>query len=140
MGSNSQRYIDLNEHYPSKKAETCTALGLLCRFELGQVPKTTPILARSADLMLKTLPEWDSDDFGCDMCFWYFGSPAMLRMGGKHWKRWNKAVKPALLDNQRRDGHAAGSWDPVGPWGSTGGRVYSTALLALCLEVYSQAR
>ena len=29
-----------------------------------------------------------------------------------------------------------GSWDPVGPWGVDGGRVYSTAILAMCLEVY----
>ena len=29
-----------------------------------------------------------------------------------------------------------GSWDPNGPWGYAGGRVYSTALMVLCLEVY----
>ena len=29
-----------------------------------------------------------------------------------------------------------GSWDPLDPWGEEGGRVYSTALMVLCLEVY----
>ena len=58
-------------------------------------------------------------------------------MGGRHWKAWNKALKPAVVDSQRRDGDFMGSWDPAGPWGFEGGRVYSTALMALCLEVYS---
>ena len=31
---------------------------------------------------------------------------------------------------------AEGSWDPKDPWGEEGGRVYSTALMTLCLEVY----
>ena len=29
-----------------------------------------------------------------------------------------------------------GSWDPIGPWGQDGGRVYSTAMMAMCLQVY----
>ena len=45
-------------------------------------------------------------------------------------------MKKAVLASQRRDGAHEGSWDPVGPWGHSGGRVYSTALMVLCLEVY----
>ncbi len=41
-----------------------------------------------------------------------------------------------LLRLQRTDGHLAGSWDPDTVWGSYGGRVYSTAMATLCLEVY----
>jgi hypothetical protein len=33
-----------------------------------------------------------------------------------------------------------GSWDPVDPWGSAGGRVYSTAINALTLQVYYRYR
>jgi hypothetical protein len=39
---------------------------------------------------------------------------------------------------QRRDGEPCdvqGSWDPLDPWGPEGGRVYSTALMTLCLVV-----
>ncbi len=93
-------------------------------------------MAKHADLMLKTLPEWDPDGFGCDMYYWYYGSYAMFQMGGRHWSAWNKALKPAVLDSQRKDGSFKGSWDPVGPWGYSGGRVYSTASMVLCLEVY----
>ena len=40
--------------------------------------------------------------------------------------------------SQRTDGESCrylGSWDPIGPWGLEGGRVASTALMAMCLEV-----
>ena len=38
---------------------------------------------------------------------------------------------------KRKDGDEKGSWDPqVDPWGDQGGRVYSTAINTLCLEVY----
>jgi hypothetical protein len=41
-----------------------------------------------------------------------------------------------LLEHQRRGADDDGSWDPVGVWCGKGGRVYSTAMGALCLEVY----
>ena len=46
------------------------------------------------------------------------------------------AMVGAIVDSQREDGDFSGSWDPVGAWGNVGGRVYSTALMTLCLEVY----
>ena len=69
------------------------------------------------------------------MYYWYYGTYAMYQMGGRHWRDWSRALEPVLLESQRRDGDFAGSWDPVGPWGFSGGRVYSTALMALCLQV-----
>jgi hypothetical protein len=33
-------------------------------------------------------------------------------------------------------GENSGSWDPDNAWGRHGGRIFSTALAALCLEVY----
>jgi hypothetical protein len=61
---------------------------------------------------------------------------ALFQCGGRSWKSWNKALKTALLPHQATEGCAKGSWDPVGPWGSHGGRVYATALGALMLETY----
>ena len=51
------------------------------------------------------------------------------------WRVWGRALEDVLSDAQRSDGAFDGSWDPDGPWGYAGGRVYSTALSALCLEV-----
>ena len=139
-GSSSSR-TPSNEQFPREKGEAMTAVGLLCRIFLGQDPDETElegqkIMQNGADLLLTKLPEWDEKGFGCDMYYWYYGTYAMFQMGGNHWKRWNAAMKDTLLKNQIQDGDAKGSWNPVGPWGYSGGRVYSTALMTLCLEVY----
>ncbi len=136
MGSVSSRITGINEHFPPEKGEAMTAVGLLCRFFLGEDPDEQPLMEKHADLMLKCLPKWDPEGYGCDMYYWYYGSYAMYQMGKHYWKTWNKAMKEAVLEPQRHDGAHDGSWDPVGPWGHSGGRVYSTATMVLCLEVY----
>ena len=46
-------------------------------------------------------------------------------------------MKEALCQNQEMKGCQDGSWDPAqDTWGDSGGRVYTTAMGALCLEVY----
>jgi len=135
-GTASSRVKGTNDHYPTNRTECMTAVGLLSRFFLGQDPKETPIMEKHADLLVKSLPEWDPDGLSNDMYYWYYGSYSMFQMGGRHWETWNKAMKKAVLDSQRKDGSSKGSWDPIGPWGFSGGRVYSTALGVLCLEVY----
>ncbi|MEM6674967.1 MAG: prenyltransferase/squalene oxidase repeat-containing protein [Planctomycetota bacterium] len=136
VGSPSSRVTGLNNQYPTDKGEALTAVALLCRFFLGQVPDEEPMMEKHAELLLKTLPKWEPEELGCDMYYWYYGTYAMYQMGGKYWKEWRKALEPAVLSSQRKDGSSKGSWDPVGPWGYSGGRVYSTATMVLCLEAY----
>ncbi len=135
FGSLSSR-TPANDHYPREKGEAMTSVGLLCRFFLGQDPDEVDIMKKHADLLKRTPPEWDPEGFGCDMYYWYYGTYAMFQMGNPYWKAWNSSMKKAVVDSQRRDGDQKGSWDPKGPWGYSGGRVYSTALMTLCLEVY----
>jgi len=135
-GSSSSRVPGMNDHFPLDRTETMTAVGLLCRFFLGQDPDASPVMTQHADLLAKSLPTWSDDGRTNDALYWYFGSFAMYQMGGEHWKRWNGAMKNAVLDSQRKDGCAKGSWDPIGPWGYSGGRIYTTALNTITLEVY----
>jgi len=88
------------------------------------------------DLIGRTPPVW-SDEGGIDFYYWYFGTAACFQAGGDAWRRWNDAVGAALLPHQRGEesGCARGSWDPVDPWGPEGGRVYSTSVGALCMEM-----
>ena len=61
----------------------------------------------------------------------------MFQKGGQDWKVWKEAMIKAVVDHQITEGCAKGSWDPEkDPWGDSGGRVYSTALCTLCLEVF----
>jgi len=135
-GSRSSRVPGVNDRFPTDRTECMTAVGLLCRSLLGQDPQKEKVLLAHADLLAKSPPAWSADGLTNDFCYWFFGSGAMFRMGGPHWSAWNEAMKKALLGSQRQDGSAAGSWDPNDPWGFAGGRVCSTALGALCLEVY----
>ena len=136
-GSRSSRITGVNDHYPAERGEAMTAVGMLCRIFMGQNdPDEHPILERHADLMLRSQPAWDPDGLGNDMYYWYYGTYAMYQMGGKHWRQWEDALTDTLLETARKDGDTKGSWDPNGPWGFSGGRVYSTALMALTIEVY----
>jgi len=61
--------------------------------------------------------------------------------GDAQWKRWRAALADSVLPHQRRDTDLCGyrgSWDPIGPWGPDGGRVYSTALLTMCMAMASR--
>jgi len=71
-----------------------------------------------------------------NLYYWYYGTLAMYQFGGEPWQKWNGSLRNLLVATQRKDGHAKGSWDPRGAWGPYGGRIYSTALSTLCLEVY----
>ncbi len=114
-----------------------TAVCILLRVFLGESPGSRPEILRGADLCSKLLPTWNPHDGSIDMYYWFYGTLAMFQVGGEQWKRWDEALKKAVVDSQRQDGEYCaykGSWDPVDPWGPDGGRVYSTAILALCLE------
>ena len=113
-----------------------TAVSLLCRFFLGKQPKDDPLMARQADLILASPPTWSTSDGSIDHYYWYYGTYALYQYGGRPWAQWERRLKQAVVDPQRRDGNFDGSWDPVGVWGEDGGRVYSTALLCLTLEAY----
>ena len=95
-----------------------------------------PALAPFVATVLEVLPAWVEDTPANDMYYWYYGTYAMYQTGGESWAKWNAALKEALMPSQHKKGPMQGSWDPIGPWGYAGGRVYSTAILALTLEVY----
>ena len=128
-----------NEGFARDEGEAMTAVGLLCRIFLGQDRGTVVggerIVEKHVELLQTCLPVWDEEGRGCDMYYWYYGSYAMFQVGGDAWRRWEAAMREAIVKSQRQSGDERGSWDPVGPWGYSGGRMYSTALMTLCMEV-----
>jgi hypothetical protein len=108
-----------------------TAEALVCRQFLGIVdpPAAT---AEAGRFLLEEVPGAGTPNF----YYWYYGTLALYQTQGEPWKKWNEAMQKTLIASQRTDGGLAGSWDPDPVWGACGGRAYSTALGALCLEVY----
>ncbi|MHC5019550.1 MAG: HEAT repeat domain-containing protein, partial [Planctomycetota bacterium] len=115
-----------------------TAVGLLCDLYLGSEPGSGE-LALAARRVAGETPDWNrlmTEELH-SVYYWYYGTLAMFQWGGEHWHTWNAAMRPTLLKNQRRGGHADGSWDPDGVWlGKYGGRLYSTTFNILNLEIY----
>ena len=110
-----------------------TGAALLCRMGLGQgIEEDTP--KRSLALLLEKPPQWQPDDGHVDYCYWFFGGEALRHAAADQGKPWRDAMVSALVEGQRREEKLAGSWDPVGPWGEDGGRLYSTALAVLALQ------
>lgn len=72
-----------------------------------------------------------------DFYLWYKCSLAMQQVGGRDWNRWNQVIRDTLIKLQRKEDCRAGSWDSLeDAWGDFGGRIYTTALGALTLQVY----
>ncbi|MCC6678324.1 MAG: PD40 domain-containing protein [Phycisphaerales bacterium] len=94
-------------------------------------------MGESARFILETPPRWNA---GAPTYYWYYATLALFQQQGEAWTAWNEALAPELLNNQRRDGHAAGSWDPQDEWSRLGGRIYQTAVCTLSLEVYYRYR
>ena len=133
------------ERFPPERSEALTAVSLLCREFLTDTEQVRrwkdhenyELLKKQADLIATCPPVWDEEGGTCDMYYWYYATFAMNQWGGSHWKNWKKAIETAVLPNQHQgNDNLTGSWDPVGPWGEDGGRVYSTAICTLILEVY----
>jgi hypothetical protein len=137
-GGSCARPEGLMDRFPPEKSQSMTAVGMLTRIFLGEDPRRSEIILKGADLCLEHPPTWSPDDGSIDMYYWYYGTLAMFQVGGDHWRKWNKAMVPAIVKSQhpRNSGSKSGSWDPIGPWGGDGGRVYSTAVMITCLEVY----
>ncbi|MCR4318442.1 MAG: terpene cyclase/mutase family protein [Planctomycetes bacterium] len=116
--------------------QSLTAVALIAKLFMG-VPRGDPVNERGAALIVRDLPTW-TPKRKIDFYYWYYGSLAIFQMGEPWWTEWNGAMKDTLVQNQRQGKRedADGSWDPIGAWGSAGGRVYATALNCLSLEVY----
>jgi hypothetical protein len=108
-----------------------TAEALACRKFLG-VSTSPELVVEASNFILQEPPGVGLTNH----YYWYYATLALHQTQGEPWRRWNEALQSKLLATQRHDGSWAGSWDPDPVWGRCGGRVYSTSLCTLCLEVY----
>jgi hypothetical protein len=119
--------------YRPREAANASAVAesLYCRQMLGMTGDTAAV-QDAVRTILANLPRRSALNY----YYWYYGTLALYQQGGPEWEQWNTAVRNMLVAEQRRTGALAGSWDPHDVWGGYGGRMYSTAIATLSLEVY----
>ncbi len=114
---------------PSSKRPSMTAVGLYGRLMLGW-PRNHPPLLKGAAQLGNEQPR------NSNMYFNYYTSQVLHHVGGNGWKRWNPRMRNYLVETQAEDGHEDGSWYFDEAWSDRGGRLYTTTLAILTLEVY----
>ena len=116
-----------------------TAIAIMSRIFMDK-DRSDPRLSTGCDQLLKNKPRWQEG--AIDYYFWYYASLALFQFdgpSGAKWRAWNEDMKSALVPHQNKlaSGCRTGSWDPDDLWARhSGGRIYSTAINALTLEVY----
>jgi hypothetical protein len=112
-----------------------TSVGLLITQYLG-AEKNDPTITSGVRYLMKNIPDVKTRD----IYYWYYATQVMHNMCDKDWDQWNRKMRKILVDTQCKTGCATGSWDPEVPnrdtYGAMGGRVMTTSLSALTLEVY----
>jgi hypothetical protein len=113
-----------------------TAEALLCRQYLGW-SNEHPSLRQGAKVV------WDDlkTNGQRNIYYWYYATQLLHNIGGKEWIAWNKHVRDGLVRMQSTNtGCESGSWDPLRPevdrWGRVSGRLFTTSISVLTLEVY----
>jgi hypothetical protein len=118
-----------------------TAEALYCRLLLEEITGekiAEPAVTEATGQVLASQPDADR----INLYYWYYATLALhhrqqaSNRATAAWHSWNDALKVALVNTQVGDGPDAGSWNTNTVWGGYGGRVYTTAMAAMCLEVY----
>jgi hypothetical protein len=112
-----------------KKEPGPTAVALLLRMYLGWT-RDDDRLVRGVMYLAATGPS------KTDVYFNYYATQVMHHMHGNDWPRWNARMRDYLVARQAKRGHEKGSWFFPDPHGTMGGRLYTTAMCIMTLEVY----
>jgi hypothetical protein len=132
----------LASYRPDSPASTSmTAEALYCRLVLEEMHGTNLVEAAAAEATTQLLATPPSAE-RTNLYYWYYATLALHHRQHANdaaktaWRTWNDAMTAALTNTQLTSGDDAGSWEANTIWGGYGGRVYTTALATMCLEVY----
>ena len=116
-----------------------TSIGLLCRMYMGW-NKDTPGLKEGVEWIGEQGPDlFEGGNDVADIYYNYYGTQVMKQYGGQEWKEWNSKMRDNLVNTQSKEGVTAGSWffkSRPAHTSERGGRLYTTALACMTLEVY----
>lgn len=113
----------------TRSSDVPTAVGLLSQMYL-QWPKDHPSLDRGANNLIDRRVSKD------DIYFNFYTTLLVHLLQHDGWEYWNEAVRERLIRTQAKRGHETGSWHFKHKHGDVGGRLYTTAMAVMTLEVY----
>jgi hypothetical protein len=114
---------------------TLSAAGLLTREYLGW-KRDNPDLIAGSKYLMENLPPENSDKLGL-IYYYYYATQVLHHLEGPDFDLWNHRMREHLIRTQEKQYHQTGSWNPEGTsWGHRGGRLYSTSLALMTLQVY----
>ncbi len=121
----------IEQRAPPEKDPLALGTTILSRTMSG-VDRSDVALRRLADQLVKCAPKDASPQARL------IASIALFKMGGDYWKRWSLSLRAALVPKQqgKKNDKLTGSWNPDGHSGHAAGRVYTTALHTMSLQVY----
>lgn len=112
-----------------------SAAGLLTRQYLGW-PKDERQLEAGSKYLMENLPPESGDGLG-PIYYYYYATQVLHHLEGENFDLWNHRMREHLIRTQEKTGHPTGSWNPQNTdWGQRGGRLYSTSMALITLQVY----
>ena len=155
---NSWRQYGQSAYIVSQKGPgdyALTSVGMLCRIFIGgdeyeeEIRQTAQFLLSKELKGGKPVPGGASGWLAKDVYYTYYSALGMFQIGGEAWAAWNAMFRDKVVKLQVRrkldetGRYVRGSWDPANhgdPKGNAvtniGGRIYTTTLSILSLEVY----
>lgn len=129
LATSNGRY-GYNTNEALENSATTTAIGVLSKMYLG-----AGINAGSLEQATRFLS--DHGPSKNNVYFNYYATQVLHHRSDPRWESWNEKMREHLVTTQdQSDTHQAGSWYFPDPHGKVGGRLYTTAMAVMILEVY----
>lgn len=117
-------------HVRQRKAgPSPTAVALLSKMYMGMGRDSQDLKSGSHFLLGRGVSK-------TDIYFDFYTTLTLHHAQHELWEDWNKQMRDYLVESQEVAGHQAGSWNFRDEHGAVGGRLYTTAMAAMTLEVY----
>jgi hypothetical protein len=115
-------------------SQTLTPSGLLSRLSIGTFKPADGAVAKGVEFLRQFPPQKNY----FDMYYYYYATRVIYLHGEADWhKFWNPKMRDLMIELQKQDGDAMGSWDKdQGFIGASCGKLGTTAMALLTLEVY----
>ncbi|GIW80690.1 MAG: hypothetical protein KatS3mg105_2497 [Gemmatales bacterium] len=118
--------------YTGRNASPAMTAQALLSLQLLGIKRDDKRMQAGAEYLLRHLPRRGAES----SYYWYHATQVMFHLQGRHWQTWNSRLRDLLVSTQETKEGLAGSWDPRDSYERTGGRIMSTSLRILMLQVY----